>query len=268
MGSVFVERFRAAGLRTVVYDVSAAAVERAVALGAESCASPEEVGATADVVDVMVRTDQQMLDCVLGDRGILQGLTPGKVLLLHSTVHPRTTRAIAVAASPRGVDVADACIGGIPEVLRAGDADILVGAAPEVLERVRPHLLRLGKEVFHMGPVGCGNVAKLMKNLVGVSERLIIGEALEIGEAAGIPYTQGLALLRHQPLALDRPDETFDPRDAAPAQGGHRNLFEQILPPIHRLADELELDVPLTRLLADGCGALPRAATGAESTPR
>src|SRR4051794_23645278 len=106
MGSVIVERFAAAGLRTFVYDVSAPALERAVALGAEPCASPAEVGRAAEVVDVMVRTDQQMLDAVLGEGGVLEGLSSGKALLLHSTIDPRTTRTIAAEARAKGVDVA------------------------------------------------------------------------------------------------------------------------------------------------------------------
>src|SRR5262249_15674385 len=60
MGTVMVERFLAVGLRTVVYDVSAPALERAVALGAEPRSSPAHVGQVADVVDVMVRTDDEM----------------------------------------------------------------------------------------------------------------------------------------------------------------------------------------------------------------
>jgi 3-hydroxyisobutyrate dehydrogenase-like beta-hydroxyacid dehydrogenase len=265
MGSAFVERFRAAGLRTLVYDVSPVAMERAAALGAEPCPSPAAVGKAADVVDVMVRTDRQMLDCTLGEGGVLQGLTAGKVLLLHSTVHPRTTRTVAAAAQSRGIEVADACIGGIPEVVRAGEADILLGAEPALEARIRPHLLRLGKAVYHMGPVGCGNVAKLMKNLVVVPQSLIIGEALRIGEASGIPYQRGLAMLKQMPSAFERPDEAFDPRDPRSAQGGQRNLFEQVLPPVSALADEYELDVRLLRLLAAGCQ--PRSEAVAEAAP-
>src|SRR5262245_11831446 len=95
MGSVIVERLVEAGRQVAAYDVSAAALERAVALGAQPCASPADVGRAADVVGVMVRTDAQMLDCVLGDDGVLDGLAEGKVLLLHSTIHPSTTRQIA-----------------------------------------------------------------------------------------------------------------------------------------------------------------------------
>lgn len=105
MGSVFVERFRTAGLETMVYDVSDTAVQRAMALGASAAGSLLELAQSVAFVDIMVRTDAQMLDCVLGPEGALEGLHSGQVLLLHSSINPKTTREIAKAAASRGVKV-------------------------------------------------------------------------------------------------------------------------------------------------------------------
>src|SRR5947209_20470718 len=95
MGTVIVERFLAAGLRVGVYDVSAEARQRAAGLGAVVAPSPSALAAQADWMSVMVRTDAQMLDSVLGSEGVLEGQRPSAPLLLHSTIHPRTTREIA-----------------------------------------------------------------------------------------------------------------------------------------------------------------------------
>src|SRR5436853_4990566 len=88
MGGVIVERFLAAGLRVSVYDVAEAAVQRVASLGAIPARSAAELAASVDSVSVMVRTDAQMLDSVLGPEGVIEGLRPRSVLLLHSTVHP------------------------------------------------------------------------------------------------------------------------------------------------------------------------------------
>jgi 3-hydroxyisobutyrate dehydrogenase len=248
MGTVIVERHRGAGLRVLAYDVSDAAMARAATLGAELYPSPAAVAREADVVGVMVRNDDQMLDAVLGKESVLEGLAAGKVLLLHSTIHPAVTRQIAAAARAQGVDVLDACISARPDAFRAGQAACIVGGEPAVVERVRPHLEQLG-QIYHIGPLGAGNVAKIVHNLVVVSQRMILHEALQIAAAAGIPYTQELALLRRLPPALDAPDDTLNPRTWVPTGHGS-NLFEQILPPAARLAAELELDLPITRLLA------------------
>jgi 3-hydroxyisobutyrate dehydrogenase-like beta-hydroxyacid dehydrogenase len=248
MGTVIVERHRRAGLQVLAYDVSNAALERAAALGAEPCPSPAAVGRAAEDVGVLVRTDEQMLNAVLGPGGVLEGLTSGKVLLLHSTIHPSVTRQIATAAQAKGVDVLDACISARPDEFRAGKAACIVGGDPAVVERVRPHLEQLG-QIYYMGPLGSGNVAKIVHNLVVVSQRMILHEALQIAEAAGIPYQHELELLRRMPPLLASPDETLNPRTWVPTGHGG-NLFEAILPPADRLADELGLDLPITRLLA------------------
>src|SRR5579859_6951061 len=104
MGLAMVERFLAAGLRTYVYDVSEPAVQRAVALGAVAGLSAGDVAAASEAVSVMVRTDDQLLESVLGPGGALSGLRRGGLLLLHSTVDPGTTRTIAEAAQTHGVD--------------------------------------------------------------------------------------------------------------------------------------------------------------------
>ena len=250
MGSVIVERLVKAGRKVLAYDVSPAALERAATAGAEPCASPAAVGRGADVVGVMVLSDEQMLDCVLGPNGVLEGLSAGKVLLLHSTIHPRTTRQIARAAQERGVAVADACITSQPEPFRAGHAACIVGGDPAVVERIRPHLQLLGKSIFYMGPLGAGDVAKILRNLVGVSNQLILREALLLAEAEGIPYSRLLELLRWVPPLLDQPDAALNPHTTGPIPMGARNLFEQILPPADQLAAEGEVNVPIIRLLA------------------
>jgi 3-hydroxyisobutyrate dehydrogenase-like beta-hydroxyacid dehydrogenase len=247
MGSVFVERFVAAGVPTLAFDVSPAALEQARALGAEPCSSAAELARRVDVVDVMVRTDDQMLDCVLGAGGVLEALEPGRALVLHSTVHPGTTRTIAEAARAKGVDIADACIGGQPPVLRAGKSSVIVGGDPEVVERLRPHLALLGT-VYHVGPVGSGDVAKMLHNLVAGAHRFVISEALQIALAAGVPAAALLAVLRHDKPVWDQPEDAFD---YGPGLTFNRNLVEQVLPPVERLVDELGADVPITELLID-----------------
>jgi 3-hydroxyisobutyrate dehydrogenase-like beta-hydroxyacid dehydrogenase len=245
MGSVFIERFVAAGRRTLAYDPSPSAMAQAQALGAEPYPSAGALAQAADIVDVMVRTDAQMLECVLGPGGVFDGLAPGKALVLHSTVHPRTTRTIADAARAKGVAIADACIGGQPPVLRAGRASVIVGGDPAVADRLRSHLALLGT-VYYVGPLSSGNTTKMLHNLVVGAHRLVISEALQIGLAAGVPAASLLAVLRHDRAVWDQPEDAFD---YGPGLTFNRNLVEQILPPIEQLTEELGSDVPITQLL-------------------
>jgi 3-hydroxyisobutyrate dehydrogenase len=248
MGLAMVERFVAAGLRTAVYDRSASAVERAVTAGAVAGASAAEVAAASDSVSVMVRTDDQMLDCVLGADGALGGLRPGTLLLLHSTVLPSTTRTIGEVARAQGVAVADACIAGVPAVVRAGQAVCIAGGDAALIERITPHLLLLVARVIRMGPLGCGNLAKVVRNLVNLTDRLVLNEGLQMMTAAGIaaePAVEMLELIYDSRLHELEEDARLD---QVRPQG---NLFDTILPLARRIADDLSVNARLTHALAE-----------------
>ena len=235
--------------QTVVYDVSPAAVDRAVAAGSKAAASPAEAAQLADIVDVMVLNDRQVLDAVLGKSGVLEGLERGKVLLLHSTIHPRTTHAVAKEAVPRGIELADACITGRPPIVRAGNATCILGAPDELVERIRPHLQHLAKHVMHMGPLGCGNASKIVKNMITGSERLIIAEGLRIAEASGVSYDKILNLMRTawRQSVIEHWEEAFDSKGApVPSEV----LFGKDIPLAEELAGDYGVDVPIVRELA------------------
>lgn len=252
MGSAFVERFQHAGLQTIVFDVAPAALDRAVSQGARPASSPAEVARQSEIVGVMVMNDEQVLDSVCGKDGVLEGMSTGQILLLHSTIHPRTTLKVGESAAERGVQVADACITGRPPVVRAGRAVCILGAPDELVPKIEPHLLHLAKVVMHMGPLGCGNSAKIVKNMITASERLVIGEGLRVAEAAGIPYIKMLELLHaaeHEPVA-ENWQQAFDPSGASPEPVGSAVLFGKDVPLAEELARELGVDTPIVRELA------------------
>ncbi len=244
MGLAMVERFVATGLRPSVYDVSPAAVQRAVDHGAVAKATAAEVAASSEAVSVMVRTDDQMLESVLGLDGVLSGLRSGGLLLLHSTINPSTTRTIAEAARPGGVDVADACIAGVPEIVRSGQAVCLAGGDTELIERITPHLLLLVARVIHMGPLGCGNVAKVVRNLVNLTGCLVLREGLQMMCAAGIEREQAVQML--ELIYSNRLGEEDLQPDRPRPQG---NLFDAILPLARQIAADLKVETPIARVL-------------------
>jgi 3-hydroxyisobutyrate dehydrogenase len=248
MGSALIERFHLAGAKTLVYDVSPEAMERAKALGSAAGESAAAVAEAADIVDVVVRTDDEVLAATCGPKGALEGMPADKILLLHSTIHPRTTRTVAEAAQVRGVQVADACMVGVPAVVRAGGLTFLLGGSDELVERVTPHLLRAAKQVLHMGTLGSGNTAKIIKNLLTASERLIVHEALRIGEAAGIPYLKALDMFQKtkSPHVIERWEGVFDPSGANSMPAAGTNLYDKDLPLAGKLAHDLGVDVPIT----------------------
>lgn len=251
MGSALLERLTLAGVRPTVYDIDPQALEAARAMGAEIASSAKAVAQASNLIDVVVRTDQEIFDCTKGKGGVLEGVQPGSLVLLHSTILPQTTRAVADAARPLHVDVIDACMVGVPRVVREGNVSFLVGGAAELVNRARSHLLRMGKQVLHMGPLGAGNVAKLIKNLVTGAETMVIYEAVQLGEAAGVPYRDALEMMRqvYSDTLLNHWQGTFDP--SAPHATPHigHNIFEKDIPLASELARQLGVKIPITEAL-------------------
>jgi 3-hydroxyisobutyrate dehydrogenase len=252
MGSALLERLRLAGVQVTAFDVAPSAVEAARSLGARIAPSAKAVAEASTIIDVVTRTDQEVLNCTMGKDGILEGAGDGALVLLHSTIHPDTTRKVAEAARRRNVHVIDACMTAVPRVVRQGGLTFLVGGPPELVERARPHLLHMAKDVMHMGPLGAGNLAKLIKNLVTASESLIVYEAIRIGQAGGIPCAEALEMMRktQSESVLNRWQERFDLSGTSPRIRSGQNLYEKDIPLAAEVGRQLGLEIPVTKQLA------------------
>jgi len=252
MGLALLERLKVAGVNAVCYDAYAPALEQARALGMRAVGSSAEVAAESTLIDIVVRTDQDMVDCVIDARGVLANAHPGTLLLLHSSILPQTMIRVEETASAKGVHVIDACMTGVPDAVRAGELCFIVGGADDLVQRAKPHLLKMSKEVFHMGPLGTGAVGKLIVNMLGGEETLIVHEAIQIGLAGGIPYPMALEVMRRigHNSVLNRWQRTFDPSGDDPVPRSGRNVLNKDIPLVAELAQLYGLDVPITQQLA------------------
>ncbi|NIO11931.1 MAG: NAD-binding protein [Deltaproteobacteria bacterium] len=252
MGSSLLGRLRLGGLSVAVFDCDPAAQEKAISMGAKGASSAAAVADASSIIDVVVRTNEEMFDCMLGEKGVLEGAGKGTLVLLHSTILPTTTKKIAEEAQKKGVDVIDACMVGVPRVVQKGEVNFLVGGPVELVERARPHLLKMGKAVIHMGPLGAGNAAKLIKNLVTGSETLILHEAIKIGEACGIKYCDALKMMKQVSSPdnlIDHWEERFDPSGADSTPKVGVNLYDKDLPLAGQVGREYGVDIPITEQL-------------------
>ncbi len=252
MGSSLLGRLRLAGLNVTVYDCHQEAQAKAISMGAKGVSSAAAVAEVSSIIDVVVRTNEEMLDCMLGEKGVLTGAKGGTLVLLHSTILPKITKQIATAAREKGVDVIDVCMVGVPRVVQKGEVNFLAGGPPELVERARPHLLNMGKAVIHIGPLGAGNAAKLIKNLVTGSETLILHEAIKIGEACGIKYRDALEMMKQVASSdslIAHWEERFDPSGADSTPKVGFNLYDKDLPLAGQVGRETGADIPITEQL-------------------
>jgi 3-hydroxyisobutyrate dehydrogenase len=252
MGSALLERLRKAEVEVTAFDIAPAAATAARALGAILTPSAKALAQASTVIDVVVRTDQEVLDCTMGKDGILQGAATGTLVLLHSTIRPETTKKVYEAARANNVYVIDACMTAVPRVVRQGGLTFLVGGPAELFERAKPHLLTMAKDAIHMGPLGAGNVAKLIKNLVTAAEGLIVYEALRIGKAGGIDHRAALEMMQKtkSESVLNRWQERFDLSDADLGFRTGANLYDKDVPLAAEVGKSLAVDIPVTEALA------------------
>ena len=263
MGLALLERLKLAGVRATVYDSYPPAVEAAGSLGCEIASSAADVARQSTLVDVVVRTDEDVVQCMTGLKGVLEKAASGTLVLLHSSILPQTVQQVAAAAHAKSVSVVDACMTGVPATVRAGELCFVVGGAGDLVARAEPHLLKMGKQVLHMGPIGTGAVAKLIKNMVSGSETLIVHEAIQIGLAGGIPYPEALEMMRQigHDSVLNRWQKTFDPSGKNPLPKSGRNVMNKDIPLAAELARLYGLDVPITQELAKAAARVVKANT-------
>jgi 3-hydroxyisobutyrate dehydrogenase-like beta-hydroxyacid dehydrogenase len=131
-------------------------------------------------------TPQIVEEVVYGDQGLRSGWKHGDIYIDMSTNSPSLVRRIAEDAGAMGVAVLDAPVSGGTRGAEAGTLTIMVGGDAAALERVRPVLEPMANKIFHLGAVGCGNVAKLVNNMIGLTCNSACAEGFVLGVKAGI----------------------------------------------------------------------------------
>jgi 2-hydroxy-3-oxopropionate reductase len=189
MGSEMARHLLAAGHVLTAYARGERSRAHAEGLGLRLAASPAEVARASEVVFTMVTAGADVESVALGPQGIVHGAAPGSVLVDMSTISPAIAREVGRRLGERGIAMLDAPVSGGVAGAKAASLAFFVGGEKPVFERVKPLLACLGKTIFHMGPVGTGQVTKLANQicqlacLQGVAEALLF--AREQGAEAG-----------------------------------------------------------------------------------
>ena len=202
MGGPMSRNVLAAGYDLVVHDADREAAAGLEAGGARWAATPREAGAGRDVVITMLPTPLVVEQVLLGENGLLSGLTPGAVWIDMSTSVPAAAdrvRALSAQDGAGPVAVLDAPVSGMAAGAKAGTLQIFVGGEQAVFEKVRPLLEVMGdpERILYVGGHGAGYTVKLMLNLLWFAHLVATAEVLTVGTQAGVD----LATLRRCLLA-------------------------------------------------------------------
>lgn len=162
-----------------------AAAEALVAAGGERLADAAAVAAACDVLLTCLPADAEIAAALLGEDGALAALRPGATIIELSTASPSLMRQLAEAGAARGIAVLDAPVSGGVSGAAAATLSIMVGGEGAVLDECRPILAALGRQIYHVGPVGMGKVFKLCNQYLNGAATALVGEALTMGAKAG-----------------------------------------------------------------------------------
>jgi 3-hydroxyisobutyrate dehydrogenase len=187
MGNRMARNLIKAGNTLVVHDRQERATANLIELGARWADSPRAVAEQCALIFTSLPGPPEVEQVILGEDGVLAAARPGTVIFDLSSNAPSVIRAIAARARRRGVTVLDAPVSGGVSGAEAGTLAVMVGGDRAAFDAHRPLLDAIGANVFYLGDVGAGSVAKLMNNMIALSVGLLLQEALVVGAKAGIP---------------------------------------------------------------------------------
>lgn len=186
MGGAMVGHLMAAGYSLRVHARRAEAMQPFVERDAIGCVSPAETARGAGFVFTNVTSTPDVEQVLFGKDGVIEGATPGSVVIDHSTISAMSTRQFAQRLADRGIEMLDCPVSGGARGAQAATLSIMVGGKPAVLERARPLLEKLGKTITHCGDHGAGQVVKACNQIVQVINIQGIAEAMLFARANGV----------------------------------------------------------------------------------
>jgi 3-hydroxyisobutyrate dehydrogenase-like beta-hydroxyacid dehydrogenase len=274
MGAPIARRLARSGFEVTGCDVAPQMLEAFDEPGTKRSSDAMETARGADLLGICVRTDEQLEALVDGGR-LFEALGEGGIVILHSTVAPDLARRLAALAKTYGVGFVDVGVSGGGPAAIEGQLSLFVGGEDADVERAKPWLEAIGKAMAHLGPVGRGQEAKLLNNLISIANYGMSAAIVDVATALGFDRDQLVEALMAgsaQSFALKVAPGFLRSRTGLGAPGSFMGLHDLLkkdvelcrgLPP----SDPVAMDALLASCEAM-LARIRRAAAEAESGPQ
>ncbi len=187
MGDAMVQCLQGKGYAlNVIANRSRANVDAAIGRGATEFKTSRELSEASDIVMLCMDTSASVEGRMMGEDGIIAGLSKGNVVLDFGTSLPGSTRMLGDKVAEKGADYLDAPLGRTPAHAVDGLLNIMTAGDKDAFNKVRPVLEDLGENVFHLGPLGAGHTVKLINNFFGMTVANSMAEAFAMADLAGV----------------------------------------------------------------------------------
>jgi 3-hydroxyisobutyrate dehydrogenase-like beta-hydroxyacid dehydrogenase len=154
--------------------------------------TPAEVAQASDVIGICVWGEDDVDEVLTGEHGVLAGIRPGAVVAIHSTISPGACQRLQATAAASGARLIDAPVS---VGSRAPRLLVMVGGERSAVDDFRPALEAFGDPVLHLGPVGSGQIAKLVNNTMLAATVGLGEDAMTFGAQLGLDTSALAAVL-------------------------------------------------------------------------
>ena len=192
MGKPIAINLLKAGINLTVVNRSQGKVEELVALGAYNGGSPATGSSNADVIMLCLQGEETVEEVLTSNNGVLSAVKSGAIIVDHSTIHPESAKHFAKLCEGHNVAYIDAPVSGTGNVAWEAKLTIMAGGDEIAFNKIKPLLTHISKAAHLMGPVGSGNITKLLNNLIGDVNQIIIMETFAL--AASLKLDMDLLL--------------------------------------------------------------------------
>jgi 3-hydroxyisobutyrate dehydrogenase len=270
MGLPMALNLHKSGCQVHVFDLSELALKKAAEGGLNVAASVSECVRNADFVVSMLPSGRHVEDLYLGREGILTQVKPNTLLIDSSTISPASAQKVAKAALEKNLDLLDAPVSGGTAGAAAGTLTFMVGGESRAFEKAQPMLKKMGKNIFHCGASGTGQVTKICNNMLLAIHMIGTSEAINLGRNAGIDPKK-LSAIMGQSSGRNWSLEVYNPfpgvMESSPASRGYTGGFSvDLMAKDLGLAQEVALGTqtitPLGKIVLDLYRLQSRAGQG------
>jgi 3-hydroxyisobutyrate dehydrogenase len=167
-----------------------------IAAGANWAATPEALTREVDAIITCLPSPAVSEHVLTAPDGILAGARPGATWIEMSTNDRDAMLHMAALAAERGVATLEAPVTGGVHLAATGEITVIVGGEAHVFEQHHPAFAAMGREIFHVGPLGSASVIKVITNMLAFIHLVAAGEALMLAKRGGVDLAQAFHVIK------------------------------------------------------------------------
>lgn len=252
MGGGMASTLASKGFDVSGFDLSEAALAAATAKGVTPITDRNQLIQASDILILSLPKAEHVESVCLGKGGIIELGREGLIVIDTTTSTPEASRKVAAALGAVGIAFIDAPVSGGPKGAATGTMSMVIGAEDADLARAMPVLEGMSGTRVHVGQCGAGNVAKIANNMLAACHLISTAEAVSMAAKAGVEpekLLQGLNAGSGRSGATQIMFPTWVLNKAYDS-GFTMGLMRKDVGLASDLADSLDLDLPLSRIVA------------------